>query len=50
MDVMDASGSSGNDVSRGKDVSIHKVRMGGQPAAMCRLLLQHHQGTAELLQ
>jgi hypothetical protein len=25
MDVMDASGSTGNDVSRGKDVNLHKV-------------------------
>jgi hypothetical protein len=28
MDVMDASGSTGNDVSIGKDVSLHKVMIG----------------------
>lgn len=27
MDVMDASGSTGNDVSTGKDVNLHKVRI-----------------------
>lgn len=26
MDVMDASGSTGNDVSKGKDVMLHKVK------------------------